>query len=103
MTLGYDFMTVDLSSYVITHKTHPVWGKLPAILEAFRKYPSAEWIWWLDVDAVIMTPQIDMYNHLLAPNVLQKSLTEGENIVVLNDQFVAVNSGLRTVVTSLFG
>jgi hypothetical protein len=92
-------MTVDLASYIITHKTHPVWGKLPAILEAFRKYPNADWVWWLDVDAVIMNPEIDLYEHLLAPSVLMRSLTDGEPILQLNDELNAVASGLRTQVT----
>jgi hypothetical protein len=91
-------MTVDLSSYIITHKTHPVWGKLPAILEAFRKYPNADWVWWLDVDAVIMSPEIDLYEHLLAPSVLMRSLTDGDPILQLNEEFTVVASGLRTQV-----
>jgi len=99
--VGYDLMTVDLASYLITHKTHPVWGKLPAIMEAFKKYPTTEWIWWLDIDAVIMSPEVDLYEHLLAPSVLSRTLIEGDPILVLNDDFVAVNSGLRTRVRCL--
>ena len=93
-------MTVDLSSYKITHKTHAVWGKLPAILEAFEKFPHAEWIWWLDVDAVIMTPEIDLFNFLLSPEILTTKLREGDPIITYNEDFVLVDSGLKTVLPS---
>jgi hypothetical protein len=91
-------MTVDLASYVITRTTHAVWGKLPAILEAFRKFPHAEWVWWLDVDAVIMTPEIDVFEHLLDPAVIQTKFLRGEPILVLNESYFPVESGLLTTV-----
>ena len=97
--IGYDLMTVDLSSYAITHTTHAVWGKLPAIIEACEKYPHAEWIWWLDVDAIIMTPEIDLFQHLLSPQILQTKIVQGDPILILNDDFVPVDSGLRTNVS----
>lgn len=100
--VGYDFMTVNLSSYVITHTTHPVWGKLPAILEAFEKYPEAEWIWWLDIDAIIMSPEVDLYASFLSPSVIQSKLVEGESILVLDDTHQPVKSGLLTTVLPPF-
>jgi galactosyl transferase GMA12/MNN10 family len=96
--IGYDLMTVDLSSYPITHTTHAVWGKLPALLEACEKYPDAEWIWWLDIDAIIMNPEIDLFQHLLSPQILQTRLTQGDVIPMLNDDFAYVDTGLRTTV-----
>jgi hypothetical protein len=96
-------MTVDLSSYKITHKTHAVWGKLPAILEAFEKFPHAEWIWWLDVDAIIMTPEIDLFKFLLSPEILTTKLREGDPIIVFNEDFLLVDSGLKTVLPLITG
>src|SRR5271170_6562899 len=87
-------MTVDMASYVITRTTHPVWGKLPAILDAFRRYPQAEWVWWLDIDAIIMTPEIDLFHHLLGPAVIQTKFIHGEPILVLNESYFPVPSGL---------
>jgi hypothetical protein len=98
LSVGYDFMTVDLASYVITHTTHPVWGKLPAILEAFAKYSNAEWIWWLDNDAIIMTPEIDLHRHLLDPEILQKRLFKDQPILILDETHSPIDSGLLTPV-----
>jgi len=96
---GYDLMTVDLASYVITRTTHAVWGKLPAILDAFRRFPNAEWVWWLDVDAVIMTPEIEVFEHLLDPAIIQSKFEHGEPILILNESYFPVKSGLLTRVS----
>ena len=98
LTLDYELMTVDLSSFVITHTTHPVWGKLPALLLACEKYPHAEWIWWLDIDAIIMNPDIDLFQHLLDPQILQTKLVQGDPIKILDENYVPVDSGLFTAV-----
>lgn len=96
--LDYELMTVDLSSFVISQTTHPVWGKLPALLQACEKYPHAEWIWWLDIDAIILNPDIDLFEHLLDPQILQKRLVQGDPIKILDENFVPVDSGLMTTV-----
>src|SRR5271156_2323464 len=98
LMVGYDLMTVDLGSYVITHTTHPVWGKLPAILEAFDKYPDAEWIWWLDMDAIIMTPEVDLQRHLLNPEILQQKLINGQPILLTDEVGRPIVSGHYTTV-----
>ena len=99
--VGYELMSVDLASYVVTRTSHPVWGKLPAILDAMRTYPDAEWIWWLDVDAIIMTPDIDLYQHLLDPEILQTKLVEGEPILIHDDNLQPLSSGLFTTVSHI--
>ena len=96
--LDYELMTVDLSSFVITHTIHPVWGKLPALLLACEKYPHAEWIWWLDIDAIIMNPDIDLFQHLLDPQILKTKLVLGDPIKIIDEDFVPVDSGLFTTV-----
>jgi len=53
--LGYENLLIDINKFAISRARHPVWGKLHSIMEAFAKYPSTEWVWWL-VDAIIMTP-----------------------------------------------
>ena len=84
---------------MITRTTHAVWGKLPAILEAFKRFPQAEWVWWLDVDAIIMTPEIEVFGHLLDPGDLQSKFLRGEPILVLNESYFPVSSGLLTTVS----
>ncbi|KAK9461517.1 galactosyl transferase GMA12/MNN10 family-domain-containing protein [Lipomyces oligophaga] len=76
---GYTYQFINLSKYAPL--TRPaVWYKMPAILEAFNLNPSAEWVWWLDTDAIIMTPQIDLASHLLNPESLKARITYGEKI-----------------------
>lgn len=54
-----------------------VWAKLPAISEAFERNPEAEWVWWLDTDAIIMTPNIDLASHLLNPEAMKPRIARG--------------------------
>jgi galactosyl transferase GMA12/MNN10 family len=78
-------MVVDMNSFELTDMMHPVWAKIPAISRAFSTYPSTGWVWWLDVDAIIMTPHIDLYDHLLKPTSMKKLLLEGE-LIKVNDK-----------------
>ena len=89
-----------MSSFIISHITYPVWGKLPAILQAFEQYPHAEWIWWLDIDAIILNPEIELFQHLLDPHVLQAKLVQGDSIKILDENYGYVDSGLFTIVLS---
>lgn len=54
-----------------------MWAKLPAIVEAFNTHPQAKWVWWLDLDAIIMNPEVELTKHLLARNVLRKKMKTG--------------------------
>jgi len=89
--VGYDNLLIDLNKFPIARTQHPVWGKLPSIMEAFEKYPSREWVWWLDVDAIIMTPHLDLYDFLLKPEAMRARLIAGDVIKPTDD--VGVNHG----------
>ena len=91
-------MAVNLSKYAISETASPVWAKLPAILDAFERYPDAEWIWWLDMDAIIMTPDIELYQFILSPQALQRSMVKDDPILILNEQYNCVESGFLTKV-----
>ncbi|KAK9370709.1 galactosyl transferase GMA12/MNN10 family-domain-containing protein [Lipomyces kononenkoae] len=67
---GYTFLFMNLTKYISPNK-HPVWAKVSAIQDALESNPTAEWIWWLDTDAIIMTPEIDLASHLLNPDSLR--------------------------------
>jgi hypothetical protein len=69
-----------MNKFEIANTLNPVWAKIPAISDAFNMYPEAEWVWWLDVDAIIMNPNIDLYEHVLSPTALGRLLREGELI-----------------------
>src|SRR5436305_2742794 len=75
--VGYDFAWANFSEHRVGN-AHPVWSKVPAVKDAFEKHPQAKWIWWLDLDAIIMTPEIDLAAHLLDPKVLYSTLSKAE-------------------------
>lgn len=78
---GYKYHFLNISKFDIS-PAHPVWGKLPAIAETFETYPEAQWIWWLDLDAILMTPSLDLNEHLLSHKALNEQLLKGQ---VLNN------------------
>jgi|SRR5271154_5785802 len=80
ITLGYHLLVVDMNAFEIVKSLHPVWSKIPAISRAFELFATAEWVWWLDADAIIMTPSIDLYEHLLNPASLGRLLRKGQLI-----------------------
>jgi hypothetical protein len=77
LMVGYDFKWANFSEYRVGI-AHPVWSKVPALKDAFNKHPQAKWIWWLDLDAIIMTPEVSLTTHLLSPAALYSKLRKGE-------------------------
>ncbi|KAI5195632.1 hypothetical protein E4T38_08932 [Aureobasidium subglaciale] len=69
---GYTFYQVDFDELDFSGPV--VWKKILAIQKAFAAHPEAEWIWWLDLDAIIMTPNVALSTYLLHPSVLEKRL-----------------------------
>lgn len=74
---GYKYHFLNISKFDIA-PAHPVWAKLPAIAETFETYPEAQWIWWLDLDAILMTPTIDLNEHLLSHKALGEQLLKDQ-------------------------
>jgi len=70
---GYHYQFLNISKYDIGD-AQPVWAKLPAIVETFNLHPHAKWVWWLDLDAIIMSPAIDLRTHLLSFEALTKNI-----------------------------
>ncbi|ODQ53655.1 galactosyl transferase, partial [Saitoella complicata NRRL Y-17804] len=92
---GYDFMFTNTTKYDLSRfgdKIHPVWAKIPAIKDAFDTYPDAEWVWWLDQDAIIMTPQINLWDHILSPKAMKQKLLKNEMFRVSGGREI----GIRT-------
>lgn len=71
---GYNEYFVNLTQYQ-RHGWHPVWSKMGAIRDAFETYPEAEWVWWLDTDAIIMNAELDLGRHILSKRALEQHLT----------------------------
>lgn len=70
---GYRFVYVDLDKY--HEATKPVvYAKIPAIADVFKQFPDVQWVWWLDLDAIIMDFDVELVDAVLAPNALANHL-----------------------------
>ncbi|MCJ1396828.1 hypothetical protein MMC11_000018 [Xylographa trunciseda] len=70
---GYDFLWANISAFPVPKAPTPHWSKIPILRAAFAAYPSATWLWWLDLDALIMTPSLPLHE-LLSPTTLPSVL-----------------------------
>ena len=91
-------MLLDSDKFSVSVEKHPVWCKVPAIAEALEKHPSAEWIWWLDLDTIIMTPHLDLHEYILNPEAMKSRLLQGE-IIIPNDRIPVDGKPLPDLVT----
>lgn len=73
---GYTNLVVDLDPYkpLLPNGVPMHWLKLYAIKHAFEHHPEAKWVFWIDSDAIIMNPTIDLAAHVLNKDVLKKKL-----------------------------
>ncbi|KAI0189411.1 galactosyl transferase GMA12/MNN10 family protein [Xylaria flabelliformis] len=70
---GYDLEIVDMSTKKrYAHEWRESWEKVDSIRNSFRKYPKAEWIWWLDLNTFVMEPSYSLQTHIF--NNLQKHI-----------------------------
>ena len=75
---GYDFMWSNMTSYNLTYPASIYFNKIPILQDAFRRFPRAQWLWWLDLDAIITTPSLDLHSHILSPEGLRRHLVLDE-------------------------
>ncbi|KAH8732702.1 galactosyl transferase GMA12/MNN10 family-domain-containing protein [Phaeosphaeriaceae sp. PMI808] len=62
---GYELEIVDMSTKKrYAHEWRESWEKVDTIRNAMRKYPHAEWFWWLDTNTFIMEPSKSLQNHI---------------------------------------
>ncbi|KAI9657760.1 MAG: alpha-1,6-mannosyltransferase [Bathelium mastoideum] len=62
---GYELEIVDMSiKKKYAHEWRESWEKVDTIRNAMRKYPHAEWFWWLDLNTFIMEPSYSLQSHL---------------------------------------
>lgn len=76
---GYHYLFVDLDVYKPNlEEGIPLhWLKLYAIKQAFDQFPDSKWIFWIDADALFMTPELDFASHILDKEVLKRKLIYG--------------------------
>jgi hypothetical protein len=74
---GYGHHFVNMTKYKQDDPLQrpAAWYKIPAIREVFDTYPEVEWVWWLDMDAMITNEQVDLASHILNRHVLKERLT----------------------------
>ncbi|KAF2794123.1 glycosyltransferase family 34 protein [Melanomma pulvis-pyrius CBS 109.77] len=77
---GYTNLWLNTSRYDIGD-AHRTWSKIPAVAEAFYLYPNAEWVWLIDTDIIIMTPDVSLADDVLAPAAIKKGLMRGTPIL----------------------
>ena len=70
--IGYEFMWANITSYDFGAKVY--WNKIPILQDAFRRYPDAEWVWWLDLDIIIMNQSLDLQTHILSNEGMMRNL-----------------------------
>ncbi|KAH0538862.1 hypothetical protein FGG08_004579 [Glutinoglossum americanum] len=69
---GYGLDIVDMTTKKrYAHEWRESWEKVDTIRNAFRKFPKAEWFWWLDLNTFIMEPSYSLQSHIF--NQLSKN------------------------------
>ena len=63
-----------------------------------ERFPHVEWIWWLDLDALIMTPSLELYDYLLGPEAMGGKLLN-KTTIKMNDRIKVDNKALPTLFT----
>lgn len=62
---GYDLEIVDMSTKKrYAHEWRESWEKVDTIRNCLKKYPEAEWFWWLDLNTFIMEPSYSLQDHV---------------------------------------
>lgn len=77
---GYQNLWLNTSRYDIG-EAHRTWSKIPAVAEAFHLYPNAEWVWLIDTDIIMMTPEYDLVKEIISPAAIKKGLMRGTPIL----------------------
>ncbi|QDS68167.1 hypothetical protein FKW77_010399 [Venturia effusa] len=62
---GYELEIVDMSTKKrYAHEWRESWEKVDTIRNTMKKYPKAEWFWWLDLNTFIMEPHRSLQSHI---------------------------------------
>ncbi|KAI9783523.1 MAG: hypothetical protein M1839_003693 [Geoglossum umbratile] len=81
---GYTCVFTNITKYDI-EGYHAVWAKIPSIAQAFSEHPNAEWVWWLDLDAIIMSPTFDFRTQLLSHAAIAQNILNDTAVRLSDD------------------
>ena len=65
---------VELLDRAVCLHVIQTWSKIPAVAEAFSLYPSAEWVWLVDTDIILMEPDYDLVREIVGPAAIKRGL-----------------------------
>ncbi|KAL2817449.1 galactosyl transferase GMA12/MNN10 family-domain-containing protein [Aspergillus cavernicola] len=64
-TWGYELEVVNmLAKKRYSHEWREGWEKVDILRETMRKYPDAEWFWWLDLTTYVMEHSYSLQDHI---------------------------------------
>lgn len=92
---GLEFMWANMTSYNLPDGAPIYWNKIPILRDAFDRFPEAEWIWWMDIDIIIMNMSLNIYDHVLSPQGMDRDILLGYPINGAGGQ----DTGYRTPTT----
>ncbi|KAL4799906.1 galactosyl transferase GMA12/MNN10 family-domain-containing protein [Aspergillus venezuelensis] len=62
---GYELETVNmLAKKRYSHEWREGWEKVDILRDVMRKYPDADWFWWLDLNTYIMEHSYSLQSHI---------------------------------------
>lgn len=62
---GYELEIVDLATKKrYAHEWRESWEKVDIVRNTMKKYPNAEWFWWLDLNSFIMEHKVSLQSHV---------------------------------------
>ncbi|KAL8808955.1 MAG: hypothetical protein Q9200_003861 [Gallowayella weberi] len=77
---GYEHMWANITTYNLSHGEPIYWNKIPVLQEAFIRYPHVEWVWWMDMDIIIMNHSLSIWDHVLSPEGMARNAVLNQTI-----------------------
>lgn len=71
---GLEFMWANMTSYNLPNGAPIYWNKIPILKDAFARFPDAEWVWWMDLDVIIMNMSLSIHDHVLSPEGMARNI-----------------------------
>jgi len=91
---GHEFLWANTTSYNFGVKVY--WNKIPILQDALSRFPNAKWVWWLDLDILLMTLSIDIVSHLLSDDAMQRQIEIDQPIKVPGGGLLGLNTPKTT-------
>lgn len=67
-------MWANITSYNLPDGAPIYWNKIPILKDAFARFPDAEWVWWMDIDIIIMNMSLSIHDHVLSAEGMARNI-----------------------------